>query len=270
MTKEPSGASTISPPTSKVNSPASTKAHSSSRVWVCRGIISPGGRPTSMIVKAPPKLWAITLWVMSKTGRWTPSCGPIKIFLLAATACSLPLQAPDTGLSYPRAGSLGGSPNFEEFTKAEVQLRITVFSRHTSVNSAATIESPTTKDYLRFPTGTFSLPNKKPAGTPRRNDDMHTEEDREGRSPAAGGSGGGGSGGGTQDDRWTEEDFKQRVRERLDTLEQHLDRIDQRLDRIEGHGEGPGEGRGGGRGGGRGEERGKGRGEERGRRRRGG
>ena len=72
--------------------------------------------------------------------------------------------------------------------------------------------------------------------------------------------------GGTQEDRWTEEDFKQRVRERLDRLEQHLDRIDQRLDRIEGHGEGPGAGRGGGRG----EERGKGRGEERGRRRRGG
>jgi hypothetical protein len=141
------------------------------------------------------------------------------------------------------------------------QLRITMFSRHTSVSSAATIEPPTTKEYLRFPTGTFSLPNGKPAGTSRRNDDMHTEEDREGRSAAPGGSGGG-----TQEDRWTEEDFKQRVRERLDTLEQHLDRIDQRLDRIEGHGEGPG----GGRGGGRGEERGKGRGEERGRRRRGG
>jgi hypothetical protein len=141
------------------------------------------------------------------------------------------------------------------------QLRITMFSRHTSVSSAATIEPPTTKDYLRFPTGTFSLPNGKPAGTSRRNDDMHTEEDREGRSAAPGGSGGG-----TQEDRWTEEDFKQRVRERLDTLEQHLDRIDQRLDRIEGHGEGPG----GGRGGGGGEERGKGRGEERGRRRRGG
>ena len=75
---------------------------------------------------------------------------------------------------------------------------------------------------------------------------MHREEDREGRSAAPGGSGGG-----TQD-RWTEEDFKQRVRERLD--------------RIEGHGEGPS----GGRGGGRGELRGKGRGEERGRRRRGG
>ena len=55
-------------------------------------------------------------------------------------------------------------------------------------------------------------------------------DNREGRSAAAGGSGGG-----TQD-RWTEEDFKQRVRERLDRLEQHQDRIDQRLDRIEGHG----------------------------------
>jgi hypothetical protein len=73
------------------------------------------------------------------------------------------------------------------------------------------------------------------------------------------------SGRATQD-QWTEEDFKQRVRERLDRIEQHLDRIDRRLDRIEGHGEGPS----GGRGGGRGEERGKGRGEERGRRRRGG
>jgi hypothetical protein len=71
---------------------------------------------------------------------------------------------------------------------------------------------------------------------------MHREEDREGRSAPAGGSGGG-----TQD-QWTEEDFKRRVRERLD--------------RIEGHGEGPS----GGRGGGRGEDRG----EERGRRRRGG
>ena len=42
---------------------------------------------------------------------------------------------------------------------------------------------------------------------------MHREEDREGRSAAPGGSGGG-----TQD-RWTEEDFKQRVRERLDRIE---------------------------------------------------
>jgi hypothetical protein len=84
-TNEPAGASTISPPTSKVNSPSSTKAHSSSRVWVCGGIISPGGRPTSMMVKAPPKLSAVILWVMSRTGRWTPSCGPMKIFLLAAT-----------------------------------------------------------------------------------------------------------------------------------------------------------------------------------------
>jgi hypothetical protein len=56
----------------------------------------------------------------------------------------------------------------------------------------------------------------------------------------------GGSGGGTQD-KWTEEDFKQRVREHLD--------------RIEGHGEGRG---------GRGEGRGEGRSEGRGRRRRGG
>jgi hypothetical protein len=50
-----------------------------------QGIISPGGRPTSMIVKAPPKLSAVILWVMSRTGRWAPSPGPMKIFLLAAT-----------------------------------------------------------------------------------------------------------------------------------------------------------------------------------------
>src|ERR687896_793333 len=78
---------------------------------------------------------------------------------------------------------------------------------------------------------------------------MHREEDREGRSAAAGGSGRG-----TQD-QWTEEEFKQRVRERLDSIEQHLDRIDRRLDGIEGQGEGPS----GGRGGGRGEDRGEGR-----------
>ena len=64
---------------------------------------------------------------------------------------------------------------------------------------------------------------------------MHREEDREGRSAAAGGSGGG-----TQD-KWTEEDFKRRVRERLD--------------RIEGHGEGPSGGRGEGRSEGRGRRR---------------
>ena len=100
---------------------------------------------------------------------------------------------------------------------------------------------------------------------------MH-REDREGSSAPAGGSGGG-----TQD-QWTEEDFKRRVRERLDRIEQHLDMIDRRLDRIEGQEEGPSGGRGGGpsggRGGGRGEGRGggrgEGRGEERDRRRRGG
>jgi hypothetical protein len=95
----------------------------------------------------------------------------------------------------------------------------------------------------------------EPAGTERRNGDMD-RENREDRSAAASDSGGGAQG------RWTEEDFKQRVRERLDSIEQHLDRIDQRLDRIEGHGEGPR----GDRGGGRGEEHG----ERRGRRRRGG
>jgi hypothetical protein len=73
-------------------------------------------------------------------------------------------------------------------------------------------------------------------------------EDREGRSAAAGGSAGG------TEDKWTEEDFKQRVRERLDRLEQHQDRIDQRLDRIERQGGEPGGGRGG-RGEGRGRSR---------------
>jgi hypothetical protein len=63
------------------------------------------------------------------------------------------------------------------------------------------------------------LPNGKPAVTRRRDCGMQ-REDREGRSAAAGGSGGG------KEDKWTEEDFKQRVRERLD--------------RIEGHGQGPG------------------------------
>ena len=74
-------------------------------------------------------------------------------------------------------------------------------------------------------------------------------DNREGRSAPAGGSGGG-----TQD-KWTEEDFKRRVRERLDSIEQHQERIDQRLDRLEGHGGGPSGGRGGGRGEGRGRRR---------------
>jgi hypothetical protein len=89
-------------------------------------------------------------------------------------------------------------------------------------------------------------------------------DDREGRSAAAGGSEG------STQDQWTEEDFKRRVRERLDSIEQHQQKIDRRLDRIEGHGEGPSRGRGGGRGEGRSEGRGEGRGEERGGRRRGG
>jgi hypothetical protein len=89
-------------------------------------------------------------------------------------------------------------------------------------------------------------------------------DNREGRSAPAGDSGGG-----TQD-KWTEEDFKRRVRERLDRLEQHQERIEQRLDRLEGHGEGPSGGRGGGRGEGRGGGRREDRGEGRGRRRRGG
>jgi hypothetical protein len=85
-------------------------------------------------------------------------------------------------------------------------------------------------------------------------------DEREGRSAAAGGSVG------STQDQWTEEDFKRRVRECLDTIEQHLERIDQRLDRIEGHAEGPSRGRSGGRSEGRSE----GRGEGRGGRRRGG
>jgi hypothetical protein len=89
-------------------------------------------------------------------------------------------------------------------------------------------------------------------------------ENREGRSAPAGGSGGG------PQDEWTEEDFKLRVRERLDRLEQHQERIEQRLDRLEEHGEGPSGDRGGGRGEGRGGGRREDRGEGRGRRRRGG
>jgi hypothetical protein len=60
---------------------------------------------------------------------------------------------------------------------------------------------------------------------------MH-RDDREGRSAAAGGSGGG------TEDKWTEEDFKRRVRERLDRIEQHLDRIDQRLEGVMNFGSG--------------------------------
>jgi hypothetical protein len=149
---------------------------------------------------------------------------------------------------------VSASATFRELRKAEVQLRRIVFCRHTSVNSAAGISHHVLRTTFASQ-GVRSLPNGKPAGTTRRNGDMHAE-DREGRSAAAGGSGGG-----TQD-QWTEEDFKQRVRERLDRIEQHLERIDQRLDRIEGHREGPSGGRGGGRS--------EGRGEGRGRRRRGG
>src|ERR687896_2441861 len=36
------------------------------------------------VVKAPPKLSAVILWVMSRTGRWAPCAGPMKIFLLFA------------------------------------------------------------------------------------------------------------------------------------------------------------------------------------------
>jgi hypothetical protein len=74
--------------------------------------------------------------------------------------------------------------------------------------------------------------------------------DREGRG--RGGEGRASPAGGGTEDQWTEEDFKQRVRERLDSIEQHLDRLDQRLDRIEGRGEAPSGGRSGGRGEGRG------------------
>jgi hypothetical protein len=79
-------------------------------------------------------------------------------------------------------------------------------------------------------------------------------DNREGRSAPAGDSGEG-----TQD-KWTEEDFKLRVRERLDRLEEHQERIDRRLDRLERHGEDPSGGRGGGRGGGGREDHGEGRG----------
>jgi hypothetical protein len=51
---------------------------------VCGGTIAPEGKPTSVIVKAPPKLSAVTVWVMSKRGRWVPSPGPMKIFLCSA------------------------------------------------------------------------------------------------------------------------------------------------------------------------------------------
>src|SRR5215216_589097 len=56
--------------------------------------------------------------------------------------------------------------DFRECFKGEVR-RIPL--PRTPVNSAAGIEPPSTKDYLRFPRGTFSLPNGKPAGTRRRN-----------------------------------------------------------------------------------------------------
>ena len=48
--------------------------------------MSPGGMLASMIVNAPPKLSAVTLWVMSKTRRWAPSSGPMKIFLFSLAA----------------------------------------------------------------------------------------------------------------------------------------------------------------------------------------
>jgi hypothetical protein len=85
------------------------------------------------------------------------------------------------------------------------------------------------KDYFRYPRGTY-FAQQKNAGNRKRNGEVDSR-DREGR-------------GGGAEDQWTEADFKQRVRERLD-------RIEQRLDRIEGRGEGPSGGRGGGgRGGG--------------------
>ncbi len=116
------------------------------------------------------------------------------------------------------------------------------------------------KDYFRSPRGTrgtFSLPNRtRYRWHPKEEAGEMDRGDREGRGGGGGEErgGGGGSRGGAED-QWTEEDFKQRVRERLD-------RIEGRLDRIEGRGEGPSGGRGGGGRGGRG--RGGGRGEGRG------
>ncbi len=54
-TNEPAVATTILLPTSNVNSPSNTKVHSSPWVWVCGGIISPGGRRASMLINAPPR-----------------------------------------------------------------------------------------------------------------------------------------------------------------------------------------------------------------------
>jgi hypothetical protein len=61
--------------------------------------MSPGGMRASMLVEAPPKPSAVTLWVLPKMGRWAPSSGPIRIFLfsVAATACVLPLWVPIGG-----------------------------------------------------------------------------------------------------------------------------------------------------------------------------
>jgi hypothetical protein len=69
MTKEPTVATTTWPPMSKVSSPSNTKLHSSSREWVCGGIISPGERRASMLEKTPSKASAVTLWVMRRVGR---------------------------------------------------------------------------------------------------------------------------------------------------------------------------------------------------------
>ena len=95
------------------------------------------------------------------------------------------------------------------------------------------------------------MPHQKQPAAERRNEDMD-RPDREGRGGGRSGGGEGrpgrgegrergrgrergGSGEGAEG-QWTEDDFKQRVRERLE-------RIEERLDRIEGR---RGEGRGGG------------------------
>jgi len=75
-------------------------------------------------------------------------------------------------------------------------------------------------------------------------------QDREGRGRGGRGEDRAAPLGGTED-QWTEEDFKQRVRERLDRIEQRLDRIEDRGEGpSKGRGDGPREGRGGGRRGG--------------------
>ena len=56
-----------------------------------------------MIVNAPPNSSAVTLWVMSKMERWTPSSGLMRYFFsLAATGTPFHFRHL-SGLSYPRS-----------------------------------------------------------------------------------------------------------------------------------------------------------------------